>query len=119
MDVVVGDAIFAVSMAVSVSMFTTASTYRDTLRCHDNLEEIANLEMEYKLQSSTHLYTTTTSNLNSLVPCLPVCPDGGTYSVTISNGTITAQNGQTVPKGKIVITCSCARSWHYAEIDLP
>ena len=120
MDMTVGAAICCVVMAIAVCTFGTACTNRDSLRCHDNLEIIANLEMEYKVQSSTHSYTTTTSSLNSEVPSLPVCPDGGTYSVTISTGVSKAQNGQTVPAGKIVVACSCAGHGVYApEIDTP
>lgn len=119
-DVVVGTAIAAVIMAVAVCTFASACTARDTLRCHDNLELIANLEMIYKTQNSNHAYTAVTSSLNTVVPGLPVCPNGGVYSVTISTGAATAQNGQVVPNGKIVISCSCAGHGKYApEIDTP
>ena len=120
MDVTVGAAIFSVVMAIAVCTFASACTTRDNIRCHDNLEIIANLEMEYKVQSSTHSYTTTASALNAEVPSLPVCPNGGTYSITISTGVSKAQNGQTVPAGKIVVACSCAGHGVYApEIDTP
>jgi len=120
MDMAVAAAVLSVTMAVSICTFTSAWTAKDTIRCHDNLELIANLEQEYKVQSSTHLYTTTVTALNAEVPSLPVCPDGGTYSVTISTGTSKAQNGQTVPAGKIVVACSCAGHGVYApEIDTP
>ena len=119
-DVAVGAAVAAIVMAVSVCTFTSASSTKDTIRCHDNLELIANLEMKYKVTNTNHSYTTTTSALNSETPGLPVCPDGGTYSVTISTGVSTAQNGQTVPAGKIVISCSNAAHVKYApEIDTP
>lgn len=120
MDMVVGAAVTCVAMAIAVCTFASACTAKDSIRCHDNLEQVANLEMEYRVQSSTHSYTTTVSALNSEAPGLPVCPDGGTYSVTISTGTSIAQNGQTVPAGKIVIACSCAGHGVYApEIDTP
>jgi type IV pilus assembly protein PilA len=119
-DMVVGAMICCVVMAISLCTFTSASTTSATIHCHDNMEVIANLEDEYKVNSAAHLYTTTMSALNTEVPTMPLCPDGGTYSVTISTGTSTAQNGQTVPAGKIVISCSNPTHGKYApDIDTP
>ena len=119
-DITVAATIAAIVMAVAVCTFASACTSKDTVRCHDNLELIANLEMKYRVTNSNHSFTNTMSALNAEVPSLPVCPDGGTYSVTISTGTSIAQNGQTVPAGKIVISCSIASHGKYApEIDTP
>jgi hypothetical protein len=120
LDMVVGAAIFSIMMAVSFCTFTSASTTAATEHCHDNMEVIANLEKVYKVNGSTHSFTTTMSALNTPAIPMPLCPDGGTYTVTISTGTSLAQNGQTVPAGDIVISCSDTAHGVYApDIDTP
>jgi hypothetical protein len=120
MDMAVGTAIVAVTMAIAFSTFSSATSASDSFHCHDNMEIVANLEAKYRLSSSTHSFTTSISALNTMAPAMPLCPDGGTYTVTISTGSSTAQNGQTVPAGKIVISCSHAGHGKYApEIDTP
>ena len=44
------------------------------------------------------------SNLNANLGATPVCPSGGTYSVTIGSGT--ANNGTPVPAGGLLVACS-------------
>ena len=79
---------------------------------------VGNIDQEYKVKNANHTYTTSTSTLASQVPCVPKCPSGGTYTITISTGTSVANNGQTVPAGKIVISCSTAGHGVFApDID--
>jgi hypothetical protein len=77
-----------------------------TKQCRANMQAIANAEEQYKIKTVPHLYTTTLANLVGDFPVVPVCPNGGTYTAAISNGVLTAQNGQTVPSGRIIISCS-------------
>jgi len=119
-DMVVGAGVCCVMMAVAMCAFGSASTTASNNRCHDNMEVIANLEKEFYVNSSTHQYTTSMSAVGTPAIPVPLCPDGGTYSVIISTGTSTAQNGQTVPIGKIVISCSSPGHGKYApDIDTP
>jgi type II secretory pathway pseudopilin PulG len=100
--------IFAVGMAISVPLFVSAMKDAQTKQCRANMQAIANAEEQYKIKSATvpRQYTTTLTNLIGDFPVVPVCPNGGTYTATISNGTATAQNGQTVPLNRIIISCS-------------
>src|SRR2546423_10804665 len=74
--------------------------------CRSNMQTIANAEQAYKTSTPSHVYTTTLANLNANLGSTPICPSAGTYSVTISTGASTAQNGNAVPSGGLVIACS-------------
>ena len=110
--------IFAIMMAIAVSLFQTAVADSQAKECRANMMTIGNIDQEHKVKTSTHTYTTSLSTLSSECPTVPKCPGGGTYTVTISTGTSTAQNGQTVPAGKIVISCSATGHGVFApDID--
>ena len=106
--------VIAILMAVSIPFFLSAQNDAKKKQCRANMVTIANAEEQYKIKSSVHAYTTTLGNLTPEIPAVPVCPTGGTYSVSVSNGTATAQNGQTVPNGVLVITCSSSSHGKYA-----
>jgi prepilin-type N-terminal cleavage/methylation domain-containing protein len=105
--------ILAVGMAISIPVFINATKDAQSKQCRANMQVIANAEEEYKYKSATHVYTTTLSNLTA-VPVVPICPNGGSYSVVISDGTAHAQSGQTVPAGNLVISCSLPADGKYA-----
>ena len=110
--------ITAVMMAVAVSMFFSAQANSATVKCRSNMMTLGNIEQEYKVQSASHSYTTSLTALTAEVPTVPICPGGGTYTITISTGTSVASNGQTVPSGKILISCSATGHGVYApDID--
>src|SRR2546423_1882934 len=105
--------ILAVGMAVSIPLFVSAMKDAQSKQCRSNLQVIANAEEEYKYKSATHVYTTTLSNLTGN-PVIPTCPNGGTYSVVISDGTARAQSGQSIPVGGLLISCSLPADGKYA-----
>lgn len=107
--------IMAVGMAVSIPLFVSAMSDGKKKQCRANMMAIADAEQQYKIKSATHVYTTALTNLVGDFPVVPICPNGGTYSVTISNGTATAQSGATVPLGKIVISCSFSGDGKFAQ----
>ena len=112
--------ITSIMLAVSLTFYFTAQTDSQTKECQANMQSIANAEQQYYYKSSPHAYTTVMSNLTPEIPADPKCPSGGTYTVTISDGTATAQNGQTVPAGGIVISCSTSGHGKYAPgVDTP
>ena len=98
--------VLAVLMAVAMPLYLSAMADSQAKDCRSNMQTIANLEQEYKIKSSSHVYTSTISNLSSLVPNVPICPSGGTYSITFGDGTKTANNGQVVPNGGLIVNCS-------------
>ncbi|HLJ54551.1 MAG TPA: type II secretion system protein [Chthonomonadaceae bacterium] len=107
--------IMGIGMAVSVPLFISAMKDSQMKQCRSNMMAIANAEEQYKIKTVPHAYTTALTNLVGDFPVVPVCPNGGTYSVTISDGTKTAQNGQTVPSGNIIISCSVSNDGKYAQ----
>ena len=98
--------VLAILMAVALPLYLAAVSDSQVKTCRANMQTIANAEAAYKTANSAHAYTTTLSNLASNLGATPVCPSSGTYSVTISAGASTAQNGATVPSGGIVVACS-------------
>ena len=69
------------------------------------MQTIADAEQAYKTETSAHQYTTTLSDLDTDLGLISVCPTGGTYSVTLSDGTNTS-NGMTVSSGGLIVSCS-------------
>ncbi len=98
--------VLAILMAVALPLYLAAVADSQVKTCRANMQTIANAEAAYKTSSSTHVYTTDLTQLNSNLGSTPVCPSGGTYSVAISTGASTANNGKTVPSGGLVISCS-------------
>ena len=97
--------VLAILMAVALPLYLAAVSDSQVKTCRSNMQTIANAEAAWKTSDPTHTYTTTMSNLNANLGATPVCPSGGTYSVTISTGTTTS-NGQTVPSGGMMISCT-------------
>src|SRR5579871_5281496 len=100
--------VLAILMAVALPLYLAAVSDSQTKTCRANMQSISNAEAAYKTSQAAHTYTTTLSNLNANLGATPVCPSGGTYSVTISTGSSTANNGTTVPSGDLVISCSAS-----------
>jgi type IV pilus assembly protein PilA len=98
--------ILAILMAVALPLYLAAVSDSQVKTCRSNMQTIANAEQAWKTANSAHTYTTTLSDLNSNLGATPVCPSGGSYSVAISTGASTANNGSTVPSGGIVVSCS-------------
>jgi Tfp pilus assembly protein PilE len=114
LDLLAAVAIMVIMMALAAPVFLPMVTNAKQSDCRANLQAIANAEEQYRRKNTTHAYTTTLSDLSQQGAGVPKCPDGGTYTITISNGTATAQNGQTVPSGGLVISCSAAGHGKYA-----
>jgi len=100
--------VLAILMAVALPLYLAAVSDSQTKTCRANMQSISDAETAWKTSDSSHAYTTTLSNLNANLGATPVCPSGGTYSVTISTGSSTANNGTTVPSGGLVISCSAS-----------
>ena len=106
--------ILAIGMAVSIPLFISGMKDAQMKQCRANMQTIANAEEQYKIKASPHAYTTAVSNLVGDFPVVPVCPNGGTYTVAISDGTATSQSGQTVPTGMPVISCTVSNDGKFA-----
>jgi type IV pilus assembly protein PilA len=98
--------VLAILMAVALPLYLSAVSDSQLKTCRSNMQTIANAEQAYKTSTPSHVYTTTLANLNPNLGSTPICPSAGAYSVTISTGASTAQNGSTVPAGGLVIACS-------------
>ena len=96
--------VLAILMAVALPLYLAAVSDSQVKTCRANMQTIANAEAAYKTSDATHVYTTTLTDLNANLGATPVCPSGGTYSVTIGSGT--ANNGTAVPAGGLLISCS-------------
>src|SRR5947209_20073527 len=87
--------VLAILMAVALPLYLAAVADSQVKTCRANMQTISNAEAAWKTSDPAHTYTTTLSNLNANLGATPVCPSAGTYSVTLSTGSSTANNGQT------------------------
>ena len=98
--------VLAILMAVALPLYLAAVADSQVKTCRANMQTISNAEAAWKTSTPTHVYTTTLTDLDPNLGATPVCPSGGTYSVTISTGTSTANNGTAVPAGGLLIACT-------------
>ena len=98
--------VLAILMAVALPLYLAAVADSQVKTCRANMQTIANAEAAWKTSDSAHAYTTVLTNLNSNLGATPVCPSGGTYSVTIGSGN--ANNGTPVPAGGLLVACSAS-----------
>lgn len=106
--------VLAILMAVALPLYLAAVADSQVKTCRSNMQTIANAEQAYKTQDSSHQYTTNLSDLNPNLGAVPICPSAGTYSVEISTGSLTANNGTTVPSGGLVVSCSASGHGKFA-----
>lgn len=88
-------------------------------QCRYNMITISNLMRVHRIKDPNHAFATNLGELKGDTPYAPKCPDGGTYTIRISNGTLIGQSGHTVPAGQPVISCSSRLHGKYAmDIDI-
>lgn len=97
--------VLAILMAVALPLYLAAVSDSQVKTCRANMQTIANAEAAFKTQDSAHLYTTVLSDLNANLGATPICPSGGTYSVTIASGGGGTSNGKAVPDGGLIVAC--------------
>jgi type IV pilus assembly protein PilA len=100
--------VLAILMAIALPLYLGAVANAQVNVCRSNMQTIANGEQAFKVRDSGHQYTTDISQLPIDLGSTPVCPEAGTYSVVISDGTNSANNGRAVPAGGVIVNCSAA-----------
>jgi prepilin-type N-terminal cleavage/methylation domain-containing protein len=107
--------VISILMAVALPLYLGTITNSNTTVCRSNMETIANAEQAFRSRNAPSFnYTTNLSSLNTDLGSTPACPQFGTYSVVISNGTATANNGLNVPLGGIVVQCTASGHGKFA-----
>src|SRR2546421_9281693 len=79
--------VLAILMAVALPLYLAAVADSQVKTCRANMQTISNAEAAFKTSDTTHAYTTNLASLAGNLGATPVCPSGGTYSVTIGSGT--------------------------------
>jgi type IV pilus assembly protein PilA len=103
--------ILAILMAVALPLYLNAVADSQKKTCRANMQTIANAEQAFKVSDTGHAYTTDLTKLRDL-GAVPICPNGGTYSVSLNGGT--SESGQTVPAGSLIVACSFSGHGVYA-----
>ena len=98
--------VLAILMAVALPLYLAAVADSQVKTCRSNMQTIANAEAAYKTATATHVYTTDLTALNTNLGSTPVCPSGGTYSVSIAGAGGGTSNGHSVPAGGLIVACS-------------
>lgn len=105
--------VMGIMLAIAMPLFLNAMNDAKKTQCRSNLQSIANTNEQHKLRSSTRTFSTNLNDLGAIQP-IPLCPEGGTYTITLSNGTNTANNGKAVPSGVPIIQCSISNHGKFA-----
>jgi type IV pilus assembly protein PilA len=100
--------ILSILMAVALPLYVGSLTDSQVKTCRSNMWSIAQAEQAYKTRVAGHTYTTSISNLAPDLGAATACPASGSYSVAVSTGTDTANNGIVVPTGGIIVKCDAA-----------
>jgi len=98
--------ILSILMAVALPLYVAAVMQSEKVVCRSNMQTIANGEQAFRARDPQHEYTTNLAELPIDLGSIPVCPRSGTYSVVISDGSATANNGQSVQAGSMVVGCT-------------
>lgn len=100
--------ILATLMAVALPLYLSSVADSSKKTCRANMQSIANAAQAWKVkQRAADFSTLTISALTPDLGATPVCPDGGTYSITTS-GTVNDEGGTatSIPTGSLGIACS-------------
>jgi type IV pilus assembly protein PilA len=100
--------VLAILMAVALPLYLGAVANAQVGVCRSNMQTIANGEQAFKVRDPAHQYTTDLALLPIDLGATPACPEAGTYSVVISDGTNTGNNGRSVPVGGLIVTCTAS-----------
>jgi type IV pilus assembly protein PilA len=99
--------IIATLMAVALPLYLSAVEDCAKKTCRANMHGITNAAAAWATRTETAYSTITLSMLSTDMGSIPICPDGGTYSLQYS-GTVPDDNGnlQTIPTGSIGVVCN-------------
>src|SRR5207248_2554972 len=86
-------------MAVALPHYLAVVADAELKVCRTNMQTVVVAELAYRTRTRSNVFTTSMARLDPDLGAPPACPDGGAYSVTISNGTAIANNGRPVPVG--------------------
>src|SRR2546430_12110482 len=106
--------VLAILMAVALPLYLAAVSDSQVKTCRANMQTIANAEAAYKTADPTHAYTTVLSSLSTNLGATPICPSGGAYSVSIAGAGGGTSNGNAVPAGGLIISCSSSGHGNFA-----
>ena len=109
--------VMSVLMAAALPLYLSSVAYSQEKTCRSNMQTIALAEAAFRTADSAHAYTTNLPDLDGYLGSTPKCPSGGTFTAAVSTGSATAGNGQTVPNGGLVITCSAGHGAYAPGID--
>ena len=103
--------ILAILMAVALPLYLSAVADSQKKTCRANMQTIANAVQAARVKSVAADYTGfaggVSTTLEPDLQSVPICPNGGTYSV-ITTGTCNDANGNsvTIPANSFGVTCT-------------
>ena len=118
-EILIKTVIVMATGGVAAAVLAPSVSDAGRMQCRYNMITISNQIRVHRIKDPNHSYVTTLAELKPESPTVPVCPSGGTYSITISDGTVIAQNGRVVPAGTPIISCTCKEHGKYAaDVDI-
>jgi type IV pilus assembly protein PilA len=100
--------IIATLMAVALPLYLSAVADASKKTCRANMKDITSAAQAWKVKNiATDFTGVTLSTLTPDMGSVPICPDGGTYTLSIT-GTVDDADGvsRTIPTGGIGVSCS-------------
>ncbi|HZT42773.1 MAG TPA: type II secretion system protein, partial [Chthonomonadaceae bacterium] len=103
--------ILAILMAVALPLYLSAVADSQKKTCRANMQTIANAVQAARVKNVSANYNSfagaVSTTLEPDLQSVPICPNGGTYSV-ITTGTCNDANGNsvTIPANSFGVTCT-------------
>lgn len=107
--------IIATLMAVALPLYLSSVADAGKKTCRANMKDITSAAQAWKVKRVASDFTgVSLSILSADMGSVPTCPDGGTYSISIT-GSIVDGDGttKTIPTGGIGVTCSHGDHYGY------
>jgi len=111
--------ILAILMGISLPLYLRAVADSQLKTCRSNMHTIANAVQSARVKAQLTDYTTLAGAPSTTrepdLAYVPLCPNGGTYSVVVS-GSTNDVSPRTIPSGSFAVECNFEGSSHGAFI---
>jgi len=105
-DVLVGALVVLILFVAASPFYRAAKSQANLQQCHQHRLLLAEANRRYRETSPTGAFTTNVQDLMQIVHVSTQCPEGGPYSMRVTQPGEHDHYGRELPAGSLVIRCS-------------